>query len=407
MWGRMSTRATDAVRGEAKPVSQMVVILNRIAGQSRAQTEVVGIASTQAGRDLRIDFLRGFAVFIMIVDHVGGPSILWLLISGIVAGIVYRRVAVRQGLSRAVRRLLVRAGKLYALVVGLTLLELPLSELLHLWPAHGVPLGNPPLLLWRIVSLQQSYEYVDIPLLYTMLLAVAPLALWAMYRGQTGAVLVVSWLLWAAYQLFPQQTEWPWPVADSNFHFLGWQVVFFTGLALGYHRDRLERAFPASRRKLLLLSTAAGSLGLVVLFISTRPADWWGLGGTPLRLLLDHQVLPSNVLDWLFAKSYARPGRLLASAILFPFVFQVTSALWDRLRAWLGWFLLPLGQNALCAYSAHVVLFVGLALVAAWMGPRYPDSATANAVVQLGCVALIWLAIRCSVRAPHAPRRPT
>src|ERR1700716_3724342 len=61
----------------------------------------------QRGRDLRIDFLRGYLVFAMVVDHVRGPSWLYavtggnrfftsaaegfIFISGLVAGMVYRR----------------------------------------------------------------------------------------------------------------------------------------------------------------------------------------------------------------------------------------------------------------------------------------------------------------------------
>ncbi|MDP9371380.1 MAG: OpgC domain-containing protein, partial [Chloroflexota bacterium] len=66
------------------------------------------------GRDLRLDLLRGFAVFAMAVDHLGGPSWLYALtggnrffvsaaegfvfISGVVAGIVYGARARRDGL---------------------------------------------------------------------------------------------------------------------------------------------------------------------------------------------------------------------------------------------------------------------------------------------------------------------
>src|SRR5262245_49587313 len=98
--------------------------------------------SPAAGRDLRFDLLRGFAVLAMVVDHLAGPSRLYVLtggnyfytsaaeafvfISGIVVGVVYRRVAIRDGLAVALRRLLARAWQLYVLAVGLTLVVLPL-----------------------------------------------------------------------------------------------------------------------------------------------------------------------------------------------------------------------------------------------------------------------------------------
>ncbi len=38
--------------------------------------------SAESARSLRIDLLRGYCVFAMVVDHVGGPSILYLLTGG-------------------------------------------------------------------------------------------------------------------------------------------------------------------------------------------------------------------------------------------------------------------------------------------------------------------------------------
>src|SRR5918997_441518 len=70
-----------------------------------------------SGRDLRFDFLRGMAVFAMLVDHLAGPSRLYLLtggnrfytsaaeafvfISGVVVGMAYRAIAQREGASVA------------------------------------------------------------------------------------------------------------------------------------------------------------------------------------------------------------------------------------------------------------------------------------------------------------------
>src|SRR5215218_9537606 len=71
------------------------------------------------GRDPRFDLLRGYCVFAMIVDHVGGTSWLYALtggnrgpvtaaegfvfLSGLVLGIVSRRRVSRDGLRAAVR----------------------------------------------------------------------------------------------------------------------------------------------------------------------------------------------------------------------------------------------------------------------------------------------------------------
>ena len=68
-------------------------------------------------RDLRLDLLRGFAVMVMVIDHFGGSSWLYLItggnnffvsgaeafvfISGFVVGMVYGGIALKQGLKTA------------------------------------------------------------------------------------------------------------------------------------------------------------------------------------------------------------------------------------------------------------------------------------------------------------------
>src|SRR5215212_9874515 len=86
------------------------------------------------GRDPRLDLLRGFCVFAMIVDHIGGSSWLYALtggnrgpvtaaegfvfLSGLVLGIVSRRRVMRDGLGAAIRSALGRAWTLYGLTVA-------------------------------------------------------------------------------------------------------------------------------------------------------------------------------------------------------------------------------------------------------------------------------------------------
>src|SRR5947207_10131688 len=127
----------------------------------------------------------------MVVDHLAGASPLYALtggnrfytsaaegfvfLSGLLVGLTYRRIAERDGLSAALWRLLERAWTLYLLAVGLTLVVLPVSELLAVPWATGVDLSNPPALVWSILTLHQTYYLVDVPLLYALLLVIAPL----------------------------------------------------------------------------------------------------------------------------------------------------------------------------------------------------------------------------------------
>ncbi|MDW8255199.1 MAG: OpgC domain-containing protein [Chloroflexota bacterium] len=99
---------------------------------------------TTGKRDLRLDFIRGYCVFMMVVDHLSGPSLLYFItgnnryivsaaegfvfISGIVMGLVYRPLAERRGFEEVCIRALGRAAQLYLLFVGLTLAMVGLSR---------------------------------------------------------------------------------------------------------------------------------------------------------------------------------------------------------------------------------------------------------------------------------------
>ncbi len=208
---------------------------------------------TKTGRDLRLDLLRGYFVVAMIVDHVRGASPIYLLTggnrfytsaaegfiltSGLVTGLVYQRLIARDDLGSALHKLLQRALALYLLTVGLTLLFLPISEILYLPWAQGVDLSNPLALVVSILTLHRTYYLVDVMLLYT--------------------------------------------------------VVF--------------------------------------IFVPVGSPVWH-----EVRLWLQ---------DNMFAKVALRPGRILASAITFSFLFLFVTFFWNRVQRLVGWLLVPLGQS--------------------------------------------------------------
>src|SRR3954451_16221124 len=89
-------------------------------------------------RDLRVDLLRGFCIFAMVVDHFGGDSWLYaitggnrfyvsaaegfIFISGFIMGQAYRAKRDRSGLPLAMGDALKRARTLYFATVAMTLI---------------------------------------------------------------------------------------------------------------------------------------------------------------------------------------------------------------------------------------------------------------------------------------------
>ena len=90
-----------------------------------------------------------------------------------------------------------------------------------------------------MLTLHRTYYLIDVMVLYTLLLALAPLALWLLAQGRTWLALAGSWGLWAAFQRVPDLADVPWSIQGNYlFYFAAWQVFFFTAMAIGYHRDR-------------------------------------------------------------------------------------------------------------------------------------------------------------------------
>jgi hypothetical protein len=354
-----------------------------------------------SSRDLRIDLLRGFCVFVMIVDHVGGESS-WLyvltggnrfmvsaaegfvLLSGIAMGMVHRKTIDRQGIRPMFAKIAKRAWLLYVLAVVLTLIFAAVSSLLGTpWAANATPATGKLDFALSVLTLHRTYSLTDILVLYTLLVIAAGPVLLLLARGYTTLVLTLSFAIWAAAQLWPASMPRAWQIIDGGFPFAAWQVMFFVGLAIGYHRARLARHLRPAR--LVALGVAA----VVALAV--------------IQLLTINVLEPSlhgsfDVQELLFDKNDARIGRILALFAAASFAYAFVTVAWTPVRRWTGWLLLTMGQRSLFAYG--VQLFV----VAFWsselMAPVRLDRE--NALFQGSAVLMVWAA--CALWPRIAPR---
>lgn len=353
------------------------------------------------GRDLRVDLLRGFCVFAMVVDHIGGSSPLYALtggnhfytsaaeafifMSGLIMGLVYRRLIARDGLGPSLTRVLQRALTLYLLNVTLTLVFVPLSEALALPWAEGIDFTDPVGFVASVLTLHRTYYLVDIPLLYTFVILLAPLAVTLLSERLGAVALALSWLWWGAYQFFPEDTDTPWMIAGNYlFYFSAWQVFFATGLFLGWHESELrERLANFSRRAGLIVSGLVFA-GLVISYRMTGKLQtiWSDDPGRALEMQL-------FLTETVFGKADVRPGRILASLVVFAFFYLLVTELWRPIYRGLGWLFIPLGQSALFAYSAHVLLAIPAALIFARFQPTVGTSWWLSGAVQIGLILLI------------------
>jgi hypothetical protein len=362
-------------------------------------------------RDRRLDLLRGFCVFAMIVDHVGGASWLygltggnrWLVsaaegfvfLSGLTMGLVYRRRVRERGLRAAARAALRRAGTLYLLTAAITLLFTLLARLTDwtLWTDRVLAAGEPLDLLVGALTLHYTYHGADVLALYTLLVAASPLVLFLLEEGKTAHLVAGSWLIWAGYQFFPERFSLTWTIQNSHyFPLAAWQVLFVGGLALGWHREPLALR---ARQRLARLRNAPALLALGAPLLALGSVGWVDRGELVTRSF--------DPMVGLFAKPNLGPGRLVLFLALFVASYLVLTVAWTPFSRALGWLLLPLGQSALYGYTLQLVLVLPLYNLFD-VGRQEPERALYNSLFQLAAVLAILAMIRTRFLFKLVPR---
>ncbi len=358
-------------------------------------------------RDLRLDFLRGLAVAIMVVDHMGGDTPLtrlsganqfivsaaeaFVFLSGLVLGMVYGDRFAKDGPRTAIKALLLRAFTLYKASVGVALsfLALFLFTNLRLWLDRSSGLGttSPLEAISGIFTLHFSFHGSDVLVMYTLMIAASPLILFLLFKGRTPQTLLASFALWAAFQRFPEVASFPWRVLGSSFPVAAWQLLLVLGLVVGFHRARVSRFLLAGSTASRLLVFAAGSLVYLLAWSYAR------LGS----LHLPSPWFADATYSSLFLKESLGPGRLLAFLSVAILAYTLVNALWAPLSHTLGWFLLPLGQNSLYVYIMQLFvmafLFNTTPPVLTWTA-GWVDIDLLNLGAQLLALASLWAMVR-------------
>lgn len=363
-------------------------------------------------RDLRIDLLRGFAVFVLVVNHVGGGAS-WLylitgnnkfyvsgaeafiLFSGLVCGMVYREIALSEGLSVAIHKLLLRAWSLYKLTVIVTISFAMIAVYLNFPWAQPFQIGNPLFFVRDVIFLRQTFIFADVLLMYTLLMVAAPLGLWMLYKKHTTALLICSTLLWSSFQLFStEQAIILYIKGNVTYHFGAWQLIFFWAMAASFHRETLENFFCQIPRWPYLLFSTVLFMALCYLYSS----------GLDSAIIMYNGWDGASLASKMFTKSSVGIVRIVGLLIVFQFAYLMLTQFWVPICATLGWLLLPLGQNALYCYSFHMVIMTLMSILRLYLPGYFTQSELINSSLQLTMVLMIWWLIRKKFAFNFVPR---
>jgi hypothetical protein len=214
------------------------------------------------GRDLRLDFFRGLALWFIYLDHIPDNLVSWftvrnygfsdateifVFISGYTAVIAYSRMMLKDGWPRAAARIFRRVWQLY--VAHILLFVVFIAQIAYVSIARDTPqlieemqllgLGqNPYQAILEAALLKFRPVNLDVLPLYIVLLAAFPFALPALLRWP-WAVILVSIGLYAVTSHF----NWNLPGYPDDkvwfFNPMAWQVVFYSGAVLAVVAPRL------------------------------------------------------------------------------------------------------------------------------------------------------------------------
>ena len=361
----------------------------------RSRSRPWGYDPQSSRRDLRLDFLRGLCLLKMVLNHLWRTPLHgiqgWIgfvtaaegffFISGVVVGIVQGRRCRERGFAVTSRAMVVRAGQLYASNLALVFLFASLE-------AGGWIGERRFLFLWdggfhwpRLFHFGQPYFLHVLPR-YVVFLLMTPAALWALLRGKTRWLLAISSGLWLAYQILGDALRIPFVEPPIGFPVLAWQLLFFVGMTLGFHREKLSalwRSWRGDRRLALLLG---GSLAFVALLQVLE-------GGPP-------GAAGDLLVPWVNRQTLG-PLRLVNLAVGFALLFELTDRFWKPLRTLAGPLLLPYGQASLFLFLIHIpVVWLSAELVGAL--PRGPAGGAAWYLLADALLVLFLLQL---IRSPR------
>ncbi len=218
----------------------------------------MGDKSPATLRIFSLDVFRGLCLAVMAVDHFGGPitkltqqtvgfvSVAegFVFISGLVAGLVYGRLALLQP-QRLRRASLKRAYTIYAVHLGTVYAFMMLAYVLPefaklLKTSTGFFPDQPHRVAIAAALLLHQPLFLDILPIYVLFLIAMPWAIQQFIHGRHKRVLLLSGVFWLAAQfdlrqglLTVMQQTLGVRVTAGLFDPMAWQVLFVLGLWLG------------------------------------------------------------------------------------------------------------------------------------------------------------------------------
>lgn len=333
-------------------------------------------------RIFALDYLRGFFIIVIIVDHlwrwpslfqfISGRGELWasaaegfVIISGLLVGYIRGYKNKNKPLKEIATLLISRGAMLYIWMIITTVCLVTASwfldfkgEMAHI----PIPPGEWSLLITTVLRLDYVHTLTHFLYLYAIFLVIAPAVIWLLRRNQAWIVAIVSILAW----LYGVHYSIEW---------MQWQLLFFLPSIAGFYLESLLTRYYALSLP-VRKTIRYGSIGvmLVTVFIAGSA-------------VLSQE--PGNYSNTLFSRDPISLGTIIISFVWFTGLLSLFQLTMPFLKKWLGWLLLPFGERSLTAYILHTIPLIACAY---WFSES--DNLIENTLLGVACVIATLLLVQ-------------
>lgn len=339
------------------------------------------------GRIEALDFLRGYFIIVIIIDHLyrwpsfltifTGEGQLWANASDgfiIIAGLLVGYIRGFKSKNAPFKDIAFKLGKrslslyIWSVVASVVLVAIQWFVSFQAPMPHvEAPQGDWLALVQQSISLQYAHPWIYFLHLYTIFMALAIAAVWLLRRNLGWMLVIISCIGLAIGHA--TYTEW-----------LERQALFFIPAVVGYYlepiRDWVLRLSKTAQHGLSygLIGTLVVTVGLSIVWY------FWPSVYDPSV----HSTL-SSVFD-------RSPMNFAVTALAFVW-FAGLFALFQRflpfLKKRLGWLVLPFGSYSLSAYILHGVPI----LITSYLFV-FSDNVWLNSLLGIFSVLMVWALIR-------------
>jgi hypothetical protein len=345
-------------------------------------TSASSVLKTASSRILALDYLRGFFIIVIIIDHLWrwpnifelatGRGELWasaaegfVIISGLLVGYIRGYKNRKKPLAEVSKKLVARGVMLYIWMIVTTVLLVSASWALHFKGNIAyIPIetGHWGELIMSTLRVDYVHTLTHFLYLYAIFLVLSPIVVWLLRRGLAWVVAIISCVVWV------------YGVAHS-IEWMQWQLLFFLPAIAGFYfeplLDRYHKLSGAIRKTIRIGAITITAATVLISSLIILPNE------------------PGMYKDTLFGREPITLGTIIMSFIWFGGLLSLFQYLLPWMKRWLGWLLQTFGERSLTAYILHTIPLVLCQLLFI----QYKNI-WLNSLLAIGCILCTWALLK-------------